>query len=176
MSGAEHAATTPVNFSHNSLVAFNRMSRAIEILFRLILFVSAAVPTSQQKVTRVVALKKEHEMQLFAGESVIKTYTVAIGTGGLANSTSASMEPGTPNLLPVSPAATTAQARASIGPLAIAEVVGLPLIFQRREFAVELLRHEGQYSDYSTSHDQQCRINFVLKQDQQSAHGEGSGL
>lgn len=50
----------------------------------LLLLVSAALATPQQKVTRVLVLKKEHKMQLFAGETVIKTYTVALGRGGLA--------------------------------------------------------------------------------------------
>ena len=60
------------------------MNRAIRVGVLLILFVSAALSTPQQKATRVLVLKKEHKMQLYGGESVINTYTVAIGRGGLA--------------------------------------------------------------------------------------------
>jgi len=60
------------------------MNRAIQIGILLIVFVSSALPTSQQKATRVLVLKKEHRMELFSGEKVIKTYTVALGRGGLA--------------------------------------------------------------------------------------------
>jgi len=42
------------------------------------------LPTPPQKATRVLVLKKEHKMQLLSGETVIKTYTVALGRGGLA--------------------------------------------------------------------------------------------
>jgi len=60
------------------------MNRAIRVGVLLILFVSAALSTPQQKATRVLVLKKEHKRQLYGGESVINTYTVAIGRGGLA--------------------------------------------------------------------------------------------
>ena len=60
------------------------MNRAIQISILLIVFVSSALPTPQQKATRVLVLKKEHKMELFSGETVIKTYTVALGRGGLA--------------------------------------------------------------------------------------------
>ena len=32
----------------------------------------------------MLVLKKEHKMELFSGETIIKTYSVAIGRGGLA--------------------------------------------------------------------------------------------
>jgi murein L,D-transpeptidase YafK len=60
------------------------MNRAIQVGILLIVFVSSALPTPQQKATRVLVLKKEHKMELFSGETVIKTYTVALGRGGLA--------------------------------------------------------------------------------------------
>jgi murein L,D-transpeptidase YafK len=60
------------------------MSRAIQVCLLLIVFGSSALPTPQQKVSRVLVLKKEHKMELFSGEIVIKTYTVALGRGGLA--------------------------------------------------------------------------------------------
>lgn len=70
---------------HNALVHFDGMNPAVKVGVLLILSVSAAVPTQeQQKATRVLVLKKEHKMLLFAGGSVIKTYSVAIGRGGLA--------------------------------------------------------------------------------------------
>jgi murein L,D-transpeptidase YafK len=60
------------------------MNCAIQAGIILILFVSLALPLPQQKVTRVLVLKKEHKMQLLSGETVIKTYTVALGRGGLS--------------------------------------------------------------------------------------------
>jgi murein L,D-transpeptidase YafK len=60
------------------------MNRTIQVGIFLIVFVSSAFPTPPQKATRVLVLKKEHKMQLFSGATVIKTYTVALGRGGLA--------------------------------------------------------------------------------------------
>jgi murein L,D-transpeptidase YafK len=60
------------------------MNRAIQVGILLTAFVSSALPTPQQKATRILVLKKEHKMELFSGETVIKTYTVALGRGGLA--------------------------------------------------------------------------------------------
>jgi murein L,D-transpeptidase YafK len=45
---------------------------------------SSALPTPQQQTTRVLVLKKERMMELFSGDTVIKTYMVALGRGGLA--------------------------------------------------------------------------------------------
>lgn len=41
---------------------------------------ASAVP----RVDHVVVLKAKHELQLLSGEEVVKTYSVAIGSGGLA--------------------------------------------------------------------------------------------
>lgn len=60
------------------------MNRAIQVGILLIVFASSVFPAPQQKATRVLVLKKEHKMQLFSGGTVIKTYTVALGRGGLA--------------------------------------------------------------------------------------------
>jgi len=60
------------------------MNCAIQVGVLLIVFLSSALPTPQQKATRVLVLKKEHKMELFSGETIIKTYTVALGRGGLA--------------------------------------------------------------------------------------------
>lgn len=60
------------------------MNRTIQFGILLIVFVSSVLPTPQQRATRVLVLKKEHKMELFSGETVIKTYTVALGRGGLA--------------------------------------------------------------------------------------------
>lgn len=60
------------------------MNRAIQIGLLLIVFASSALPTPQQKASRVLVLKKEHKMELFSGETVIETYTVALGRGGLS--------------------------------------------------------------------------------------------
>jgi murein L,D-transpeptidase YafK len=59
------------------------MNRVIQVGILLIFFASS-VPTSQQKVTRVLVLKKEHKMQLLSGETAIKAYTVALGRGGVS--------------------------------------------------------------------------------------------
>jgi murein L,D-transpeptidase YafK len=41
-------------------------------------------PPPQAKVQRVLVLKRQHQMLLLNGNNVVKTYTVAIGRGGLA--------------------------------------------------------------------------------------------
>ena len=43
-----------------------------------------AQPASPQKADSILILKKDHVMQLFAGGKVIRTYKVALGSGGLA--------------------------------------------------------------------------------------------
>jgi murein L,D-transpeptidase YafK len=63
---------------------FDSVNRALQVGVLLIVFASSALPAPQQKATRVLVLKKEHKMELFSGETVIKTYTVALGRGGLA--------------------------------------------------------------------------------------------
>ena len=60
------------------------MNRTIQVGILLLVFVSTALSTPQQRVSRVLVLKKEHKMELLSGETVIKTYTVALGRGGLA--------------------------------------------------------------------------------------------
>ena len=60
------------------------MNRPIQLGFLLIAFASFALPTPQQKATHVLVLKKEHKMELFSGDTVIKTYAVALGRGGLS--------------------------------------------------------------------------------------------
>ena len=60
------------------------MNRAIQVGILLIVFVSSAFPAPEQKATRVLVLKRDHKMELLSGETVIKTYTVALGRGGLA--------------------------------------------------------------------------------------------
>jgi hypothetical protein len=60
------------------------MNRAILIGLLLVVFASSALATPQQKATRVLVLKKEHYMEIFSGDTVIKTYAVALGRGGLS--------------------------------------------------------------------------------------------
>jgi murein L,D-transpeptidase YafK len=60
------------------------MNRAILIGLLLVVFASSALATPQQKATRVLVLKKEHHMEIFSGDTVIKTYAVALGRGGLS--------------------------------------------------------------------------------------------
>ena len=45
---------------------------------------SALQAASQQKVVSILILKKDHVMQLLANGKVIRTYKVALGSGGLA--------------------------------------------------------------------------------------------
>jgi murein L,D-transpeptidase YafK len=59
------------------------MHRVIRVGLALI-FLASWVPLPAQKVTRVLVLKKEHKMQLLDGETVIKSYAIAIGRGGLS--------------------------------------------------------------------------------------------
>ncbi len=60
------------------------MNRVILVGIFLLVCELSVHPTPQQKATRVLVLKKEHKMELFSGETIIKTYSVAIGRGGLA--------------------------------------------------------------------------------------------
>jgi murein L,D-transpeptidase YafK len=60
------------------------MNRTISFGVLLTLFAAVSLSSAQQKATRVLVLKKEHKIELFSGETVIKTYTVALGRGGLA--------------------------------------------------------------------------------------------
>jgi len=60
------------------------MNRAIQFCLLLILCASVALAAPQEKATRILVLKKEHTMELLSGDKTIKTYTVALGRGGLA--------------------------------------------------------------------------------------------
>jgi murein L,D-transpeptidase YafK len=60
------------------------MNRAIQFCLLLTLCTSVALAVPQEKATRILVLKKEHKMELFSGDKIIKTYTVALGRGGLA--------------------------------------------------------------------------------------------
>jgi murein L,D-transpeptidase YafK len=69
---------------------FTRVSRPIWnimpfLIFGLILSTSSAqqVPASP-KADSVLILKKDHVMELLAGDKIIRTYKVALGQGGLA--------------------------------------------------------------------------------------------
>jgi murein L,D-transpeptidase YafK len=60
------------------------MNRAIQFCLLLTLCTPVALATPQEKATRILILKKEHKMELLSGDKIIKTYTVAVGRGGLA--------------------------------------------------------------------------------------------
>ena len=60
------------------------MNRAIQLCILLTLCIPVAVAAPQEKATRILVLKKGHKMELLSGEKIIKTYTVALGRGGLA--------------------------------------------------------------------------------------------
>ncbi len=49
----------------------------------LMLALSARASSIQPKVDRILVLKKKHEMLLLDGEQIVKTYSVALGYGGL---------------------------------------------------------------------------------------------
>jgi murein L,D-transpeptidase YafK len=58
------------------------MNRSIGML--LIYAAMLLSQTSQQKVDRVIVLKREHKLLLLKGDSIVKTFAIAIGRGGLA--------------------------------------------------------------------------------------------
>jgi len=61
------------------------MNRAIQFCLLVVLsFSFAALAVPQEKATRILVLKKEHKMELLSGDKIIRTYTVALGRGGLA--------------------------------------------------------------------------------------------
>ena len=60
------------------------MYRAIQFCILLTLCIPVALTAPQEKATHILVLKKEHKMELLSGEKIIKTYTVALGRGGLA--------------------------------------------------------------------------------------------
>ena len=43
-----------------------------------------ALAAEQQKIDRILVVKSEHRLQLLKGGTVVRTYTVAIGRGGVA--------------------------------------------------------------------------------------------
>ncbi len=57
------------------------MQRAARLAFLAITL--CAVISAQQKVDRVLVKKREHTLYLMSGDKTIKTYSVALGTGGL---------------------------------------------------------------------------------------------
>ena len=54
-------------------------------IFRLLLFLSLVTAASAQAgIDRLVVLKKQHKLLLLSGNQVVKSYAVALGSGGLA--------------------------------------------------------------------------------------------
>lgn len=54
-------------------------------ILRLLLFLSLITAASaQSKVDRLVVLKRQHKLLLMSGDQVVKSYQVALGSGGLA--------------------------------------------------------------------------------------------
>ena len=60
------------------------MKRSLHLSILLMLSALHGLAAQPQKADRVLILKKEHKLILLSGESVLKTYTVAIGKGGLS--------------------------------------------------------------------------------------------
>ena len=54
-------------------------------ILRLLLFLSLITAASaQSRVDHLVVLKKQHKLLLMSGDQVVKSYDVALGSGGLA--------------------------------------------------------------------------------------------
>lgn len=60
------------------------MRRSHHFCVLLLLAVEFAFAFQQQKIDRVLIRKKEHKLELLSGKSIVKTYSVAIGKGGLS--------------------------------------------------------------------------------------------
>jgi murein L,D-transpeptidase YafK len=60
------------------------MNRLVQFSILLMLPVFCVCATQPRHVSRVLVLKKEHKLLLLSGDTAIKSYTVAIGRGGLS--------------------------------------------------------------------------------------------
>ena len=50
----------------------------------LLLLALSALASTQPKVDHILVLKKQHKLLLLSGDQIVKTYSVALGSGGLA--------------------------------------------------------------------------------------------
>ncbi|MGA2961368.1 MAG: L,D-transpeptidase family protein [Candidatus Korobacteraceae bacterium] len=60
------------------------MIRHWKIYGLLLVAALSAFASSQPKVDQILVLKKEHKLLLLGGDKIIRTYSVALGGGGLA--------------------------------------------------------------------------------------------
>jgi murein L,D-transpeptidase YafK len=60
------------------------MSRHWKIYGLLLVLALPALASPQPTVDRILVLKKEHKLLLLSGDRIVKTYSVALGSGGLA--------------------------------------------------------------------------------------------
>ncbi len=60
------------------------MIRHWKIYGLLIVLALPAVASLQRKVDHILILKKQHKLLLLSGDQIVKTYSVALGSGGLA--------------------------------------------------------------------------------------------
>jgi murein L,D-transpeptidase YafK len=60
------------------------MIRRWKICGLVFVLVLSAPASTQPKVDRILVLKKEHKLLLLNGEQIVKAYSVALGSGGLA--------------------------------------------------------------------------------------------
>lgn len=60
------------------------MKQALLTASLLLISLLNALAAEQQKIDRILVVKSEHRLQLLNGGTVVRTYTVAIGRGGLA--------------------------------------------------------------------------------------------
>jgi len=60
------------------------MIRHWKIYGLLLVLALSALASPQPTVDRILVLKKEHRLLLLSGDQIVKTYSVALGSGGLA--------------------------------------------------------------------------------------------
>ncbi len=60
------------------------MKRFWEIYGLLLVLTLSALASTQPRVDHILVLKKQHKLLLLSGDQVVKTYLVALGSGGLA--------------------------------------------------------------------------------------------
>lgn len=79
--GSSGNTLIPYGLEEFTLLAMIRHWKIYGLLFVLVL---PAVASLQRKVDHILVLKKEHKLLLLSGDQIVKTYSVALGSGGLA--------------------------------------------------------------------------------------------
>jgi len=60
------------------------MTRRWQIFGALLVLALSALAAAQPTVDRILVLKKQHKLLLLSGDQIVKAYSVALGSGGLA--------------------------------------------------------------------------------------------